>query len=317
MKKRTALCLLLLPLFVVRLSAAQEPQAYAEDTGGIESSPEVSLLVTNAPAVKLGFSWRFTIPFLQGESPLTRGNNVAITPGVEISPVDVHLSVGAVWTPVAFLEVVAGGRVGSGWSVNLFGGDVHGIGLNIEDADGAGMHDGRAFDGTLWHAGLGAALQGDLSAFFPGEWNRVVFRSFHEINRSGYSRAGSGRAWFFENDDGENRNGFGYRGNLLIGYFMPLRLNMVALVAEAERFLTVLPGGSQWGDEMFRWSFSGVLGVTITERLEAALIAQLRTRRNYETPDPGELHFTNRVLDAGNRRSLEFHRFVLALTYSF
>jgi len=325
--RKTAL-ILLLPLFA-QILVAEEPQTEnvngmaAETTSsGIESSPGVFLQATSSPAAKMGFNWRFTIPFLQGNSPLTQGNNITVTPGLEISPVDINLTATAVWTPIAFVEVLAGGRIGSGWSINLFGDDIHGMGLNLADEDGAASHVGEAFDGAMWQLRAGAALQGDFAAFFPGEWNHVIFRSFHEISYAAYTRARTGQTWFFENDDGENRNGFSYRGNLLIGYRMPLFLNMVALQAEADLFLTTLENGSQWGDDMLRWTFSGVLNFTVIENFEIALITQFRTRRNYipnhEFPRPQQyLHFTNRILDTNNPRRLEFFRVVLALTYRF
>jgi len=314
--KKTAL-ILLLPLFA-QLLFAEEPQVgNAPDTGGIDSSPGVFLQVTSSPAAKFGFNWRYTIPFLQGDSPLTRGNNIVITPGVEITPVDFHLTANAVWTPIAFIEVVAGGRIGSGWSINLFDSHIHGIGINRADEHGIGEHDGNAFDGLLWQARMGAALQGDLAVFFPGEWNHVIFRSFHEISYAAYSRARDGEAWFFENDDGENRNGLSYRGNLLIGYQMPLRLDMVALMAEADLFLTEMPGGYRWGDDRLRWTFSCVLSFAVTERFGIALITQLRTRRNFTEPNWEDLHFTNRTLDTSNPQRLEFHRVVAAFTYRF
>jgi len=314
--KRIAFCLLL-PLLAWGLDAL-------ETEGGIESSPGVFLQVTSSPAARAGFNWSFTVPFMRGDGPLTAGNGVAVTPGLEFTPVDLNLTLNAVWTPIAFVEIAAGGRVGSGWSINLFGGDIHGMGLNLparetREADVPGArHCGRAFDGALWQLRAGAALQGDVSAVFPGEWNRVVFRSFHEINYSAYTRARTGQAWFFENDLGENRNGFGYRGNLLVGYMPPLRLNTVGFMAEAERFLTALPDGDAWGDGLLRWTFSGVLGFTVTENLEAALIAQFRTRRNYVQENWEDMHFTLRTLDrSGSLRRLEWFRAVLALTYRF
>ena len=311
--KKIALCLLL-PLFA-QVLAAQEAEAYA----GIESSPGLVLQATTSPAVKLIFNWNFTIPFLQGDSPFTQGNNIRITPGLEITPVNFNLTANAVWTPIAFAEIVASGMIGSGWSMAFFGSELHGIGLNLPGYDGNAVHDGSAFDGVFGEALFGAAIQGDVAAVFPGPWNHLVFRSFHGVSFAAYSRARSGQAWFFENDEGENRNGFSYRGNLLIGYQMPIFLNMVAVMAEAERFLTTMPGGSQWGDDMLRWTFSGVLSFAVAEGFEVALVTQFWTRRNF-VPSVGTqpyLHFTNRTLDTSmsRLRRLEFYRLVLALTY--
>ena len=312
--KKIPLCLLL--PFLVQALIAEE-----QTNGGIESSPVVFLQVTSSPAANLGFNWHFTIPFLQGDSPLTRGNNIRITPGVEISPVDLNLTANAVWTPIAFVELVAGGRIGSGWNINLLGNDIHGIGLNLKEEDAYGFagarHDGSAFDGLLWQTRMGAALQGDLAAFFPGEWNHVIFRSFHEISYAAYSRAENNQAWFFENDRGENRNGFSYRGNLLIGYQMPIFLDTIALMAEADLFLNRLPGGSRWGDDRVRWTFSCVLSFTITERFGVALITQFWTQRNYMEDDWQDMHFTARTLDTSSPLRLEFRRVIAAFTYRF
>ncbi|MCL2194093.1 MAG: hypothetical protein FWB78_11965 [Treponema sp.] len=322
MDMKKTILILMLPLFAQTLVAESGDANDTTYSSEIESSPGIFLQATSSPAAKLGFNWHFTIPFLQGDSPLTQGNNIRITPGMEITPIDIHLTANAVWTPIAFVELVAGGRIGSGWNINLFGGDIYGIGLNLaEEPDAHGVvgarHCGNAFDGLFWQGRMGAALQGDLAAFFPGEWNHVIFRSFHEISYAAYSRAGRNQTWFFENDDGENRNGFSYRGNLLIGYRMPLFLNMVAFQAEADLFLTRLPSGNQWGDDRLRWTFSGLLNFAITESFEIALITQLRTRRNYENLNWEDLHFTARTLDTSSPLRLEFYRVVAAFTYRF
>lgn len=301
--RKIALCLLL-PLFAPALAAQ-----------GIESSGEISLQITSQPAAQLGFSWGFDFPFLRGDGALTRGNGISVAPSLTVTPVSLRLGAQAVWTPAAFAEIVAGASVGSGWNLRLFGSDLFGVGLNLPGEGGAAAHDGGAFDGAIWELRAGAALQGDLAAFFPGRWNHVIARTYHEIRRGGYSRARDGQAWFFENDDGENRNGFSYRGNLLVGYRMPLALNMIALQAEAQTFLTRLPGGERWGDGMARWTFSALLNFALADRLDVALIAQLRTRRNYLEPGWSDLHFTYRALDRSQPRRVEFHRVALALTY--
>jgi len=309
--KITALCIIL--ALLAQAAIAQTTAAEEETSGGIESAPGLVLLVTTEPGVRLDFNWKFVVPFLQGDGPLTKDNNLAITPGVEITPAALSLTANAVWTPIAFAEIVAGGRVGSGWSL----GKIRGIGLNLPDVDGASKYDGSAFDGALWGLRAGAALQGDLAAFFPGEWNSVVFRSFHGISYSAYSRAKNGQAWFIDNDEGENRNGSSYNGNFLLGYRMPIFLNMVALLAEADLFLNVMDGGAAFGDDLARWTFSGILGFKVSERLGVTLLTQLRTHRNFTNGNWQDLHFSRRTLDTSNRLRLEFYRVVAVLDYKF
>ena len=287
----------------------------AQDSAGenkIESSSELVLQISTQPEVKLGFTQKFRFPFLQGESPFTKGNNINLDLSAEVSPVSLNGIVTAVWTPIAFFEFTAGGRIGTGWNVELFGSEVKGIGLNTD----AG-HDGSAFDGMLWQARTGGAFQFDLAALFPGDWNHVVARSYHEINYSGYTRAKSGESWYYEDDDGENCNGFNYYGNFLIGYQMPIFLNMAALLAEAGLYLYDTPNRSQWGDDKIGWTFSGILNFAIVKQFDVTVITQFKTVRNYTDKNWEKLYYRNRTLDTSNPMRLEFYRVAAVLTFKF
>ena len=303
--------LLLLPLFAQTLIAQAQP-----DYGNaFSSSGELTLLVSTSPEIKLGFTERFSFPFLQGGGPLTKDNNIGLALSAEISPVSLNGIAEAVWTPIAFFQLAAGGRLGSGWNINLFGSDIYGIGLNYPDVVGSPMHDGGAFDGLLWKVQAGGTVQFDLAALYPGDWHHVVARSYHEINYKGYTRAEAGESWYYENDDGENINGFNYYGNMLIGYQMPIFFNMAALLAEADLYLYDTTNRHMWGEDKIRWTFSGVLGFTIAKQLDLNLIAQFRTRRNFLESNWQDLYYRNRNLDYSTPIRLEFYRVAAALTY--
>jgi len=305
--------LMILVLFAQALVAQEQ----TDNESAFTTSSELTLLVSSLPEAKLSFTERFTFPFLQGENPLMADNNIGIALTADISPVSLNGVVEVVWTPIAFFQFAAGGRIGSGWNINLFGGDVYGIGLNRPDAEGKAEHDGSAFDGLLWKAQAGGAFQFDLAALYPGDWHHVVARSYHEINYRGYTRAKAGESWYYENDDGENCNGFNYYGNLLIGYQMPIFFNMAALLAEADLYLYDTPGRDTWGDDLIRWTFSAVFGFTVTKQFGITLITQFRTRKNYQESDWRDLHYRNRTLNDSNPLHLEFYRVAAALTYTF
>jgi len=289
----------------------------AQDDKGITSSSELLLQTSSLPEAKLGFTQRFKIPFLQGENPLTADNNITLAMTAEISPISLNGIFETVWTPIAFFELVAGGRIGSGWNVELFGSEIYGIGINKPNDDDNSETDGSAFDGLLWKTQIGGALQFDLAAIFPGDWNHVLARSYHEINYKGYTRAKPNLSWYFEDDDGENCNGFNYYGNFLIGYQMPIFLNLVGLLAEMDLYLYDTPGRSNWGDDLIRWTFSGILLFKITEQFEAAVITQFKTHRNYNESNWEDLYYRNRTIDTSNPLRLEFYRVAAALTYKF
>jgi len=300
---------MLLALCASMLIAQDQP----EYTPTFTSSSELNLQISTAPEIKLGFTERYVFPFLQGESPLTQDNNIGVALSAEISPISLNGLAELVWTPVAFFQFSAGGRIGSGWNISLFGSDVYGIGLNIPDVVGNSMNDGSAFDGLLWKAQAGGTLQFDLAALYPGDWHHVVARSYHEINYKGYTRAKAHDSWFYENDDGENLNGFNYYGNLLIGYQMPLFFNLAALLVEEDLYLYDTPNRDRWGDDRIRWTFSCAFGFTLAKQLDLTLITQIRTRRNYlESMD---LYYRNRTIDSSKPMGLEFYRVAAALTY--
>ena len=300
-----ALCLMIIQLSVVQ----------AAETDGVTASGELQLLVSTLPEMKLGFTEHFTFPFLQGKSPLTEGNNIDLALTAELSPISLNGVVEAVWTPIAFFQLAAGGRIGSGWNLELFNNEIRGIGINRPIAGGKAETDGKAFDGLLYKKQLGIALQADAAAFFPGDWNHVVFRTYHEINYKGYTRAGRKDAWFYENDDGENCIGHNYYGNILIGYQMPIMLDFVALLAEMDLYLYDTPDRGKWGDDKIRWTFSAIGNLSFTRKISLSLITQFRTRRNYNEPDWEDLYYRNRTIDNSSPLHLEFYRVAAALTY--
>ncbi|MDR1147423.1 MAG: hypothetical protein LBK66_02215 [Spirochaetaceae bacterium] len=307
------LLFILLPLFASALIAEEQ----ADDRTAVTSSGEMTLQVSSLPEMKISFTERFSFPFLQGESPLTADNNIGLALSAEISPISLNGVAEAVWTPIAFFQFVAGGRIGSGWNLNIFDSEIYGIGLNRPDSAGNGEHDGGAFDGLLWKAQTGGAFQFDLAALYPGNWHHAVARSYHEINYKGYTRAKDGESWYYENDDGENCNGFNYYGNLLIGYQMPIFFNMAALLTEMDLYLYDTPDRGRWGDDKIRWTFSGIFGFTITKQIDLTLIAQFRTRGNYQESNWRDLYYQNRTIDSSKPIHLEFYRVAATLTYKF
>jgi hypothetical protein len=280
----------------------------------ISASTDLNLTISSIPEAKLGVTQNFTFPLLQGSGPLTMGNNLQTAFTAELSPISVNGVTELIWTPIAFFQVIAGARAGSGWNIELFGSDIKGIGINRRGSGGSAETVGSAFDGLLWSAQMGGAFQFDLAAILPGDWHHVVFRSYHEIRYKGYSAASGDESWYFESDYGENRNGFNYYGNYLLGYQMPLFLNTVAFLAEMDKYLYDTPDRELWGDELGRWTFAGLFNFTITDWLSAALIAQFRTMRNYTDTTKDLEFYQDRRIRNNPSRHLEFYRVAVIMT---
>ena len=228
-----------------------------------------------------------------------------------ISPISMGASLGASWLPFPFLELALDSRVGSGWNIAIADG------LRINQRKGP--HDnelvGNAFAGLVWSLEGGGAFQFDYAALVPGDWNHILFRTYHGLRYRAFTAAKEGDSWLYQADEGENRNGWSYYGNAFLGYQMPLFLNLVGLLAEGDRYLYNSPGGAVWGDDLMRWTFGAVLNSTLTRSMGLTLIGQIKTVRNFtsETRDFG--FYQDRVLQEDPVR-LRFHRVVAILTLS-
>ena len=316
--KRFAL-LLVLPFLAMSL--------FAEEITDAETSSEVYLQISTLPEAKLGFTQTFKIPFLRLDNPLMSGNNIKFSLTAEVTPVSFNGAIKTVLTPVAFLEFSTGGRIGTGWPLNLFGSDLYGTGLNLSGAGNIEEYEGEAFDAFHLKFFIGGTFQFDFAAIFPGDWHHVVVLSSHEINYHYNTSAAKGQGWYYEADDGENRNGWNYFGNIVLGYQMPQKpffLQMVAFMAEMDLYLSDIPGvdRSIWGDDLIRWKFSNILNFQFTDQFGVALITQFRTRRNFTNFDENanngaEMHYQSRELNRSNPQRLEFYRIAAILSYKF
>jgi len=288
----------------------------------VESSTDLGLQISSQPEAKLTLSQSLTFPFLQGEGPLTLGNNINTVFTAEVTPISLKGIAELNFTPAAFFVLSGGGLAGSGWNMPLG----YGIGINRpEEGNGAFPRkaeiDGSAFDGLLWKAWGAGTLQFDLAAIFPGDWNHILFQSRQELRYSAYTRAGPDDAWVFESDDAENKNGWAYRASYVLGYSMPQSpvLDTVALMAEMEKPLYNTPGGDFWGENLGKWVFSGLFNFSVNPKFNIALALQMRTRRNHGSSNFGtdrDYYYQDFELrtEEGSRRVL-FYRAALIINY--
>ncbi|MDR2783303.1 MAG: hypothetical protein LBB48_05615 [Treponema sp.] len=219
---------------------------WAEDSS-LETHTDLSLTVSSLPEAQAAVTQSFVFPFLQGEGPLVSGNNVTLKLGANVSPVSFNILADTVWMPIAFFTVSLGAKLGSGWNYPLFGAPMKGMGVRVyqdgqpteEGVDGAGL------DGVVWNTHAGATVQFDLAALFPGDWRHVVMQVYNEISFQNYTGARGHESWYYEGDDGVNQNAFSYYFSALLGYQMPLFIDLAGVMVELrEPFYNPYTGGS-------------------------------------------------------------------------
>lgn len=185
---------------------------YATAEDGVDTSQLITVNVTTRMELQFKFTQTFIFPVFAGMHPLTENNNLRLDLSADITPVSVNGTAEFVLTPVAFLQLVAGGAIGSGWNIPLADGlRINEPGRNPDGTlDGSNELTGDAFDGFVWTVKGGGVFQFDLAAVKPGDWNHVVFRTYHGLRYRALTTAGADDSWVYENDTGEERNGWWY-----------------------------------------------------------------------------------------------------------
>jgi hypothetical protein len=240
---------------------------------------------------KLDAAYQVRIPVLAGEGPLFSGNNVKVKANLGLSPIAGTVTLDAVLTPIAVAEISLGGGVGTGWDFDLM--DLNGLRLGA--AVGAPLAS-DSLNGLYYMGRAGAAFQFDTGAIFSGDWMSVVIRTYHELNYKGYSNASADQAWEYENG-GAMVNGFNYKGEYILGYQMPLMVNLVGLQLETYTYNILDDATDMVGD------LSVIANTQFTEDLSLLTAVQFT---NYSKDD-------NRVIKKGDAA---FKRIVLILTYA-
>ncbi|MDC7245814.1 MAG: hypothetical protein PQJ47_07885 [Sphaerochaetaceae bacterium] len=201
-------------VFALVLICTVSPLVAATNAGS------VTLIGSDIPEVKVEAAYNVTIPMLEGDSMLTQNNNLKIKSLIGVSPVAATVTVDAVLTPIAVMELSLGGSIGTGWDFAPMG--LEGLILNgTSDSLGGAYMKGKA----------GAALQFDTGAIWDGEWSSVQMRAYQELNFQAYTEASSTDVWEYELA-GDMVNGYNYKGEYVVGYAMPLPVNFVALMLE-------------------------------------------------------------------------------------
>jgi hypothetical protein len=250
------------------------------------------------------------VPAFVGEGPLTRGNNLALALSGEFSPVSLNANFRASLTPVAFLKLTAGAGLGTGWDIGF-------VGLGINDPVNGIVP--QNFGGLVYRAWLEGTFQFDVAALFPGEWNHVVVLASPKIQYQGYTGAGADQAWIWEADKGLNFNGLKLTGSYLLGYQMPLALDLAGVLLQTEgwlgrvRDMAPMGGGTghDWGSDFTYLTFGPLLDFRLGERSSLAVLPQFKKGIKWSDPTSMIRYFGNRDYEASY---LYFYR--LAFDYT-
>ena len=290
-------------LFILGSLSAQEEQE--EPKSKVKYSTNINLVISYPWEGRLGVTETFKVPVLNLDNPFMRDNNIKFKLGAELTPVTIEGKFNVVWTPLAFLEVYGGASIGSGWKLLTW----HGLSLNQNKA-GKTHKTPVNFKKAFYSANFGGALQFDLGAIVKSDWTHIIARMDQYFLYKGVTGVGQLDSWVIMDDNGENRNGFTYCASYVLGYQMPLPMNMIAFRVETGKTFFKVPAGidkSTWGEDRVNMLFGPIISFKPIDKLSILLIAQWRTIRDYA---PGELQkfYQTRTLDKSKEDKVIFRR---------
>lgn len=265
----------------------------------------INAIVTWPPQALVGVTQNFKVPLMQFDNPLTKDNNINFKIGAELSPISFEGKFGIVWTPIAFLEFYTESRVGSGWNIKT----LYGLALNKNNA-GKSNYIPLNFSKSIYSFSFGGAFQFDLGAVIPNDWSHVVFRTDQAALYKAMSGVDSETSWLYQADSGENRNGWKYQASYLIGYKMPLFLDLIAMKIDVEKKLFASPKGldnKKWGENLFLTTFGPIINFNIKKDYNIMLLAQWQTKPLYKGGGEADFYQT-RVLDTDKKTQVKFYQ---------
>ncbi len=296
-----------------------DPVAYA-----IAGRPDSLILPSGDGGRDLGTGWgsvelqgwidrTLTLPFLRGDGPLTRDNNVAVNGRWNLSPATTDLNLSLSLTPVAFLVFEQGNHLGTGWNAGI----ANGLGLN---GNGSGTPETDSLPGIVYRGWLSGTFQFDMAAVLPepDKWKHVVLQAEGKLLYQVFSGAREGEPWQYQADRGQNFNGWQFHSSTVLGYMIPdLPINFAGFMVETERRLGEISDSSPlasggWGSDFTQVRLGPLFNWQIDDRNGLTVLIQCHNAVEYE----GDSVYYN---DFMNRRSTGrgywyFERVALAYT---
>jgi hypothetical protein len=261
---KRCIVLVCLAIFFYPISAQNAEEA--------QNNPRMDLALYASSKGEMCFNfipqWQF--PFLQGDSPLTWGNNISLKLDSIFVPMWVGVTGDAMLTVAPFLSFTLGAQIGTGWNYDLFGSvQFVGLGLNrktsITGSEEGGVID-SGLDGVVWDTHAGFTVQFDFAVLFPGDWNHVVVRIYNDVQYLAYTKASGDDLWYYyRNDHGLNRNAFNHRFTCFVGYAMPIFLDLAGLQFEGNLPFYNTEVGTAVSDIGYTFDLSLITNFTINK----------------------------------------------------
>lgn len=307
--KKLFICIALCSFLFLPLAAREEThENHSSDHSNkkVAYTTTINAIVTWPPQALVGVTQSFKVPLMQFDNPLMKDNNINFKIGAELSPISFEGKFSITWTPIAFLEFYTESRVGSGWKLTN---ELLGTAIN-ENKGGKSNSIPINFSKAVYSFTLGGTFQFDLGAVIPHDWSHVIFKTDQYALYKAMSGVNSETSWLYQADSGANRNGWRYMSSYVIGYKMPLFLDLIAMKIDVEKKLFASPKGldnKKWGEDLFLTTFGPIINFNIKKDYNIMLLAQWYTYPVYKNEVEGSFYQT-KIIDTAKKTQVKFYQ---------
>lgn len=255
-----------------------------------------------------------TMPFMAFDDiPLMGGNNLNFKFSAGLTPLSAIGIAKVELTPIAVMKVGLTGSVATGWQ------SIFGDGLGVMDLT-TGESDSRSLEGVVLKGKLDTTLQFDLAAVVPGDWNHVLMQFIPAVEYAWFSDASAEEPWRYEGDSGINYNGFKYKTTTIVGYAMPLMLDLVGVMIETSRYigsaaeLSPMESAGGWGSDFRSVVISPLAELRFNDHHALTILGQLSLERAFTADTIFNLAVQNRDYSGSY---WDFWRMTFSYVYTF
>lgn len=272
-----------------------------------ESNPTKAIKKTQD--LSLGIEYKFTsddfgiqakyhrgyeIPMLRRHHVLHSNNGLQLDINGKISPVSLNGQFMASLTPIAFFKLVSSCSFGSGWSI----GDIHGLGYNA-----ASGRTGDSFAGLVFQGEIAAALQMKTEPLTRNPWINFLFLVQPQFVYKQFFAASWNETWIYQNDRGENFNGWMFSPLYFFGYRLPFSDKIAGTTGcliqsfqlLSHRLDSPMNESNSWGSDFVTLWLSPLMSLDLGEKWTFTLVFQWERERVYTDESKDEEYFKNRI----------------------
>jgi hypothetical protein len=272
-------------------------------------SSGLELQRTGAFGIEEALGYTINAAMFTSTHPLLKDNCVGLTFETLLTPVTIMERLSLSISPVAFWEI--GGSVDGSYGWRVW--DIYGTGINGPSGE-------HYKSGFVYQSNVYNLLQIETKDLFQNEKLNFQAAVIERFAQKKFSAAMPGQSWIFQDDEGENFNGWSWEQVFFAGYKYPIVKRWALLVGSmitttldlTNRYESTISGGG-WGSDFITAHICPLVNLQYSKNLEITALLKFRKTRIYKDT-PGSTYFAEQHFD---RSEYRYNRVQVQVKYSF